>query len=1080
MARNEKAKATIYLDGKQAEAALDALKKKAGELRKAMKEAQSAGDLVKYKKLESELKGVDAATRSVRKETFDFERVLRNINGASMKDLKAALRTVDVQLNKMSRTDPGYATKAAQAKLLRNEISRVNNSMRAQQSVLSRVAAGFNKYFSIITAGLASMAGIGLTIKSATEAYAQFDDKLSDVMKTTGLTKDRVKVLNEELEKIDTRSSQEELLNLARVAGKLGITAEDEILGFVRAADQISVALGEDLGGAEDAVRELGKLTDIFKIKDLFGQEQALLKVGSAINELGMASTANEAYLVEFSKRTAGIAPQAGVSIQNILGMAATLDALGQKAEMSSTAYSKLMTTMTKKTAEFAKISGMNIEDFSRLMQEDANEAMIRVFEGINKTEGGFQQMVAVLGDLGVEGQRMTSVFGAMANNTEMLREQQRLSNEAFRQGTSLTEEFGVKNENAQAKLEKARKVFAETQRELGERLAPAYASVIHKGSLLIKTLGTLVEFLFEYRKILITTAVAIGSYTLAVNAASWATKAYNAITSLATAITKGFNATVKANPVGIIIALLTTAATAFFLYKQKTDGAKKSQKEFNDEIARGNELLGQSKTLEERASILKNLSKEQLENLKNDLQLQVKEEENFHATLLQKLKKRLDDDAQLKELYERRNQDGLSEIQKINISAQIAARKRALAIQLEDENKSNQQRLNGLKKYLSNVNTELKKHPDKSTGEENDSDLEAAQKALEIANRQRILALKEQYGQEENMQKMLHARLLANELVYLQAKAGLETEEQKKLDLQIQIVDAQIKYNEALRQAVEPLRLKKEAVDEVNASLLEEDKLLKQVSRNSEKAAGEQDELTKRITAQAQTYQDTINVVSDGLFEMMQGGEDAFKEFGKKILIFALEQLKIQAQLAAAGATVQSLAQPDSIATFGATGLARAAIIVGLIEVAFAGIEGLVKGFSSGGPTGPGGKYEPAGIVHKKEYVIPSEGTENPQLRPFIDIIEIARRQGKLAQLDLSALAQIAPRQMYTGGYSSQPSSPAASGGTQSPSPESEFKELIRQNIEINKKLLAWKPKVYSEKIKKDIEELNEIEQNR
>ena len=58
MARNEQAKATIYLDGKQAEAALDALKNRAKALRDELKKAQDAGDMSKTKKLQSEIAGV--------------------------------------------------------------------------------------------------------------------------------------------------------------------------------------------------------------------------------------------------------------------------------------------------------------------------------------------------------------------------------------------------------------------------------------------------------------------------------------------------------------------------------------------------------------------------------------------------------------------------------------------------------------------------------------------------------------------------------------------------------------------------------------------------------------------------------------------------------------------------------------------------------------------------------------------------------------------------------------------------------------------------------------------------------------
>lgn len=547
------------------------------------------------------------------------------INGKEVKNdiasIKGEMAKLTNQQARMTISTQEYNAHAAKIKHLRGIIDQHNQSLRnTEQSWFSmkRAAEGFNRYFGMITAALASFAGVAVTIKGAVNAYAEFDDKIADVMKTTGLTKEEVKALNLELKKIDTRTAQEELLGLARVAGKLGITDPEEVLGFVRAADQIVVALSEDLGGAEDAVRELGKLTDIFKLKDLYGQEEALLKVGSAINELGMASTANEGYLVEFSKRTAGIAPQAGVSIENILGLAATLDALGQKAEMSSTAYSKLMTTMTKKTAEFARIAQMEEGAFSKLLSEDANEAMIRVFEGLNRNTNGFDQLVAALGDLGIEGQRMTSVFGALANNTEMLREQQRLSNEAFAEGTSLTNEFNIKNNTAQATLEKARKRFAEIQRELGERLAPAYASVIKKGSTLIKVLGLTVEFLFKHGRQIMAVVGTIAAYTiatkvavmwqnryntttlagiaiqklqtLAFNAQFAAISLYNAAVALLTGRVnvaaiqfKAFSAAMMMNPVGIVAGAIVAAAAALYLYTKRLTAAEKAQKMVND-----------------------------------------------------------------------------------------------------------------------------------------------------------------------------------------------------------------------------------------------------------------------------------------------------------------------------------------------------------------------------------------------------------------------------------------------------------------------------------------------------------------
>ena len=89
--------------------------------------------------------------------------------------------------------------------------------------------------------------------------------------------------LNEDFQKIDTRTGREELNKLAQEAGRLGKTSQEDVLGFVKAADQINVAL-DDLG--DGATLTLSKLTNIFGDEERLGTEKALLAVGSVINEL--------------------------------------------------------------------------------------------------------------------------------------------------------------------------------------------------------------------------------------------------------------------------------------------------------------------------------------------------------------------------------------------------------------------------------------------------------------------------------------------------------------------------------------------------------------------------------------------------------------------------------------------------------------------------------------------------------------------------------------------------------------------------------------------------------------------------
>lgn len=376
----------------------------------------------------------------------------------SLNEMRQTARLLNAELGKIPDplNSPEFEKGKKHLDELKNTIRETTGVAKQTESSISNLANGFNKYFGVITAGVAAFSGVVFSIKEMIQGNAKLSDSLADVRKTTGLSMTEVKSLYSELGKLNTRTSRAELLELASVAGKLGYSVKEEVLGFVKAADQINVALAKDLGGnAEEAINSIGKLTDIFKIKDSFGIEQAMLKTGSAINALGAASSANEAYIVEFTKRLGGIAPQAGLSIENIMGLAATLDQLGQQNETSSTAISQLITKMFQKTSEFAKIAGVDVAEFSNKLKTDANSALIMFLNGLQKNQGGLQELAENFKDLGIDGSRAISVIGVLANNTKMLADTQKLSNEEFLKGTSLTNEFNVKNENMAGNLEK-------------------------------------------------------------------------------------------------------------------------------------------------------------------------------------------------------------------------------------------------------------------------------------------------------------------------------------------------------------------------------------------------------------------------------------------------------------------------------------------------------------------------------------------------------------------------------------------------------------------------------------------------
>lgn len=416
-------------------------------------------------KLYGSLNMTQMSYNQLKKRADELKRALnnlsQNVEPERWNRLNNELQQVQRQMEKVR---VGMRSASAEVRnapsMWQNAIGKVKNFLPAL-GISSAIISGFNKLRQLIS--------------ESAPAYREYDDKLADVMKTTGLAKDETEALSKSLKKIDTRTPQNELLDLARVAGKLGIDSAKEVEGFVRAADKINVALSEDLGGnAEEALNEVGKLVDIFNIKQKFGIEDAMIRVGSTVNELGAASTANEGYIVDFTKRLAGVAPQANISIQNVMGYGATLDQFGQQCETSGTAMSQAITGMFKKTDVYARIAGMSVKDFTALMNKDANAAFITFLKGLKGNNDGMAAMVKNLNDLKMDGSRTTQILGALASNVETLEQQQLLANQAFADGTSIINEFNTKNNTAQAQYEKSLKIVQNIRVEIGRFFQPA------------------------------------------------------------------------------------------------------------------------------------------------------------------------------------------------------------------------------------------------------------------------------------------------------------------------------------------------------------------------------------------------------------------------------------------------------------------------------------------------------------------------------------------------------------------------------------------------------------------------------
>lgn len=622
------ASVNLTMNGEQPKKVLEELRNRAFNLENAIAKAAKAGNKTELTKLRKELKTTQRQIREMESATMQVERVLKQLDKATPKELQRTLKTLEKQLNNLERGSEAWKRQTEYIKQVRAEIDKVNRELRNGETFWERFNRKMNDWQTTLAAGAAAVTGVVMAGRSAVNAYAEMDAEMANVRKFTGMTAEQVALLNQEFQKIDTRTSREDLNRLAQEAGRLGKTSQEDVLGFVKAADQINVAL-DDLG--DGATLTLSKLTNIFGDEARLGTERSLLAVGSVINELSQNCTASAPYLAQFSQRLAGVGAQAGMTIPQLMAFAAVLDSQGQAVEMSATALSKLIMDLFKETDKIAQATGLDLEKFKATLESSTNEGLLMLLDRLHEL-GGMDVLAPVFKDMGEEGARASAVISALAGNVDAVRWQQEEANKAFQEATSVTKEFNVQNNTVQAGLDKAKKRLNELAIELGEKLAPVMKHVISSTTLILKVMSSLITFIGKYKGEIIVVTASIVAYTIAVNAAAIKTKifavaqgvakvamvAWRTVILLATATTalfsgnitratiafKAFSATLKLSPIGLTVGAVTALVGVFINLKNKA-------KEVNTEF------LNWKKSLTDLSEISAEFASKEITNLK-------------------------------------------------------------------------------------------------------------------------------------------------------------------------------------------------------------------------------------------------------------------------------------------------------------------------------------------------------------------------------------------------------------------------------------------------------------------------------
>lgn len=625
MNNNDIKTVTLTINSEQAQRKLDDINRRLEQARIKRQDAFERGDGKALQAYAKEIKSLETQATRLSSRAQTVEKVLRSLDSATPKELKATIKEINRELNSgnVERGSEQWQALTRSLQEADNELQKIKDEQKAASNM------GGGGILSSITQGLAKMrdawanSPLGQITEAAKQAYeamkvyvdgyADMAEHMSGVKKYTGLAKEEVDALNESFKQMDTRTSREKLNDLAADAGRLGIQSRDAVLDFVEAADQINTALGEDLG--EDAVKNIGKLAQMFGTDKSMGLKQAMLSTASVINELAQSSSASEGYIMEFTNRLAGVGNQAGMTQAQLMGLASVMDQNQVNVEKGATALQNVLTALFKEPGKMAKAAGLEVKQFTELLSTDANAALLQFLSALNQA-GGMDKLAPLLDEMKLSGAGVTQTLSTLAGKLSDVKSAQEQAAVAFNQGTSCTNEANQANHTAQAELEKAQKRMKDLRVELGERLYPIYTATTNGVLNFVAATRSAITFVTSHAKAITTAAVAIAAFTLAVQANVVWTKictavttaltiakaAYTAAVGAATAATTAFNVALKSNGFGAIISLILSAVAALGTWLLLTDSdteatkantkAKKDNAQASDEQRRKQELL--------------------------------------------------------------------------------------------------------------------------------------------------------------------------------------------------------------------------------------------------------------------------------------------------------------------------------------------------------------------------------------------------------------------------------------------------------------------------------------------------------
>lgn len=444
----------------------------------------------------------------------------------------------------------GEAALRKELKLTEGQVKTSRAAIQAD-SVTKKNAAKNTDLLTTATRRLAQIYTTLLAAQKAVQAvgsgvkeYGELEAAITKVEKTTGLARDEVIAMTDELKLLSedvTPTATNEMLRFAEVAGQLGTKSTEDILNLVSASD----ALERSTNLAGDEAAEL-----LARILQMTGEGiPSIHNLSSSVVALGNDFAVSEQDIVHMTKEIISGTREINLGSAAAAAFGTTLKELGQPAERSRTAIQRLGGAIKKATIEggddlerLSEITGIAADELEKNLGERPEKVLLAFLEGLSRIDDAGGQVSTVLRKMGIDGTEATGVLSVLAGGTDRLTQALKLSNEQFEAGDAHIKEAVKSYADQESALGRLANKFTTLTSKIGEAFSDETDRAVRGlGDAIKSTEGDVVS-LMEYLPELVEGFVELGDAVTGIVESFTGDDGIGAITAVAETIKFSFN----------------------------------------------------------------------------------------------------------------------------------------------------------------------------------------------------------------------------------------------------------------------------------------------------------------------------------------------------------------------------------------------------------------------------------------------------------------------------------------------------------------------------------------------------------